>query len=271
MAQLSFSAESSHPLADGLIFSNWLRTPSVQSHCLATFNPCMLIEVCVTNDSLDAVSGCPVQMSSQILLPHTPRFYRVLSFWSLLWVRNWAWPISSLGMLPTWGDLTVLHHQQRMTQPCWELSLANQLVRYAVHLRGPQCTQSEMAHDTTPFGLPRACRVFIAPCSKDIGSYHSLIAFTFHYLAFVSHDSFPYLSVSSHVTIYLLTSLPPLHLLLSSRCSIIAQPNRQVLLCIIRSLTLCSKRTSWSRQILSDLQWYPFLYLYPTSCGFPKR
>jgi len=62
------------------------------------------------------------------------------------------------------------------------------------------------------------------------------------------------------VTIYLLTSLPPLHLLLSSRHSIVAQPNRQVLLCIIRSLTLCSKRTSvstsWSRQILSDLQWW---------------
>jgi len=76
------------------------------------------------------------------------------------------------------------------------------------------------------------------------------------------------------VTIHLLTSLPPLHLLLSSRHSIVAQPNRQVLLCIIRSLTLCSKRTSvstsWSGQILSDLQWYTFLCLYPTSCGFPE-
>ena len=32
-------------------------------------------------------------------------------------------------------------------------------------------------------------------CSKDMGSYPSLISFTFHYLAFVSHDSLPYLSV----------------------------------------------------------------------------
>jgi len=76
------------------------------------------------------------------------------------------------------------------------------------------------------------------------------------------------------------------HLLLSSRCSIVAQPNRQVLLCIIRSLTLCSKRTSvstsWSGQILSDLQWYPFcICIQPLvdflrgsrycSFGFPKQ
>ena len=32
-------------------------------------------------------------------------------------------------------------------------------------------------------------------CSKDMRSYPSSISFTFHYLAFVSHDSFPYLSV----------------------------------------------------------------------------
>ena len=32
-------------------------------------------------------------------------------------------------------------------------------------------------------------------CSKDMGSYPSLISFTFHYLAFVLHDSLPYLSV----------------------------------------------------------------------------
>ena len=48
-----------------------------------------------------------------------------------------------------------------------------------------------------------------------MGCYPSSILFTFHHLAFVSHDSFPYLSVGSHVTIYLLTPLPPLHLLLS--------------------------------------------------------
>ena len=83
-------------------------------------------------------------------------------------------------------------------------------------------------------------------CSKDMRSYPSSISFTFHYLPFVSHDSFPYLSVVSHVTIYLLTSLPTLHLLLWSRRSIIAHPNRQVLLCIIRSQTLYSKRTSVS-------------------------
>jgi len=91
---------------------------------------------------------------------------------------------------------------------------------------------------------------------------------------------------SSHVTIYLLTSLPLLHLLLSSRHAIVAQPNRQVLLCIIRSLTLCSKRTSvstsWSGQILSDLQWYSFcICIQPLvdflrgsrdcSFGFPKQ
>jgi len=70
-------------------------------------------------------------------------------------------------------------------------------------------------------------------CSKDMGSYPSSILFTFHYLAFVSHDSPSILVSSSHVTINLLTSLPPLHLLLSSRCSIVAQTNRQVLLCII--------------------------------------
>jgi len=51
-------------------------------------------------------------------------------------------------------------------------------------------------------------------CNKDMGFYPSSILFTFHYLAFLSHDSFPYLSVGSHVTIYLLTPLPPLHLLL---------------------------------------------------------
>jgi len=51
-------------------------------------------------------------------------------------------------------------------------------------------------------------------CNKDMGFYPSSILFTFHYLAFVSHDSFPYLSVGHHVTIYLLTPLPPLHLLL---------------------------------------------------------
>jgi len=57
-AQFS-SAEPSHPLADGLIFANWLGTPSVQNHCLATFNPCMLIGVWVTNGSPDTASGCP--------------------------------------------------------------------------------------------------------------------------------------------------------------------------------------------------------------------
>ena len=84
-----------------------------------------------------------------------------------------------------------------------------------------------------------------ATCSKDMRSYPSFISFTFHYSAFISHDSFPILVSSSHVTIHLLTSLPPLHLLLS-RHSIVAHPNRQVLLCIIRSLTLYSKRTSVS-------------------------
>ena len=86
----------------------------------------------------------------------------------------------------------------------------------------------------------------LAYCRKDMRSYPSFISFTFHHLASVSHDSFPYMSVVSHVTIYLLTSLPPLHLLLWSRHSIVAHPNRQVLLCIIRSLTLYSKRTSVS-------------------------
>ena len=50
-------------------------------------------------------------------------------------------------------------------------------------------------------------------CNKDIGFYPSSILFTFHYLAFVSHDSFPYLSVGSHVTIHLLSFKPPLHIL----------------------------------------------------------
>jgi len=36
---------------------------------------------------------------------------------------------------------------------------------------------------------------FYMDCSKDMGSYPSLISFTSHYLAFVSHDSLPYLSV----------------------------------------------------------------------------
>ena len=35
----------------------------------------------------------------------------------------------------------------------------------------------------------------VGTCSKDMRSYPSSISFTFHYLAFVSHDSFPYLSV----------------------------------------------------------------------------
>jgi len=48
-----------------------------------------------------------------------------------------------------------------------------------------------------------------------MGFYPSSMLFTFHYLAFVSHDSFPYLSTGSHVTMNLLTPLPPLHLLLS--------------------------------------------------------
>jgi len=52
-------------------------------------------------------------------------------------------------------------------------------------------------------------------CNKDMGCYPSSILFTFHHLAFVSHVSFPYLSVGSHVTRNLLTPLPPLHLLLS--------------------------------------------------------
>ena len=34
-----------------------------------------------------------------------------------------------------------------------------------------------------------------ATCSKDMRSYPSFISFTFHYSAFVLHDSFPYLSV----------------------------------------------------------------------------
>jgi len=55
----------------------------------------------------------------------------------------------------------------------------------------------------------------VSHCNKDMGFYPSSILFIFHYLAFVSHDSFPYLSVGSHVTIILLTPLPPLHLLLS--------------------------------------------------------
>jgi len=161
-AQFS-SAKPSHPLADGSIFANQLGTPSVQSHCLATFNPFMLIGVCVSNSSLDTTSECPVWMSGQIVLTCTPRFYCALSFWSLLWVRNWARPIGLLGMLSTQGDLTELDHQQPMTQPRWELNLANQLVRYAVHPKGPHGTQSPTAHDTAPFGLPRAHRVFIAP------------------------------------------------------------------------------------------------------------
>jgi len=32
-------------------------------------------------------------------------------------------------------------------------------------------------------------------CNKDMGSYPSFTLFTFHYLVFVSHDPFPYLSV----------------------------------------------------------------------------
>ena len=121
---------------------------------------------------------------------------------------------------------------------------------------------------------------------RQSGNVLDLHGFTATIIKLPEYPYFPLLTIcitwllsilvsSSHVTIYLLISLPPLHLLLSSRCSIIAQTNRQVLLCIIRSLTLCSKRTSvstsWSRQILSDLQWYPFLCLYPTSCGFPER
>ena len=54
----------------------------------------------------------------------------------------------------------------------------------------------------------------LAMCNKDMGFYPFTILFTFHYLAFVSHDSFPYLSVVSHVTIHLLLSFkPPLHIL----------------------------------------------------------
>jgi len=110
-------------------------------------------------------------------------------------------------------------------------------------------------------------------CNKDMGFYSSSILFTFHYLAFILHDSFPCLSVGNHVTINLLTPLPPLHLLLSG-CVI----SQLILIgkwyCIIRSLTLLLQEDkcqhSWSKQILSDLQWYPFLHLYPTSWGFPK-
>jgi hypothetical protein len=46
--------------------------------------------------------------------------------------------------------------------------------------------------------LPSVSIIDIMPeleCSKDMGSYPFFILFTFHYLAFVSHDSLPYLSV----------------------------------------------------------------------------
>jgi len=59
------------------------------------------------------------------------------------------------------------------------------------------------------------CSSTVPHCNKNMGCYPSSILFTFHHLAFASHDSFPYLSVGSHVTINLLTPLPPLHLLLS--------------------------------------------------------
>jgi hypothetical protein len=56
-------------------FANRPRTPSVQSHCLATFNPCVLIGVCMTNDGPDAISGCPVRMSGRIVFrTHSPDF-----------------------------------------------------------------------------------------------------------------------------------------------------------------------------------------------------
>ena len=58
-------------------------------------------------------------------------------------------------------------------------------------------------------------------CNKDMGFYPSSILFTFHYLAFVSHDSFPYLSVGSHVTIYLLISFKPPLCILCIRNSVI--------------------------------------------------
>jgi len=61
--------------------------------------------------------------------------------------------MSSLGMLFTQGDLTVLDHQQPMTQPHWELSLANQLIRYAVHLRGPQVLNHQQHMTQPPLGF----------------------------------------------------------------------------------------------------------------------
>ena len=55
------------------------------------------------------------------------------------------------------------------------------------------------------------------------------------------------------MTIHLLTSLPPLHLLLLDRCSIVVHLNRQVLLHVIRSLMLYSKRTNVSTVDQADL------------------
>jgi hypothetical protein len=78
----------------------------------------------VTNDGPDAVSGCPVRMSGRIVLSSIPRFYRVLSFRSLIWVRK--------------------------------LSPADQLVRYAAHPRGPHGTRTPTANDTASWDLSLA-------------------------------------------------------------------------------------------------------------------
>jgi len=44
-------------------------------------------------------------------------------------------------------------------------------------------------------GCRRRWWAVVGGCNKDMGSYPSFTLFTFHYLGFVSHDSFPYLSV----------------------------------------------------------------------------
>ena len=76
----------------------------------------------------------------------------------------------------------------------------------------------------------------------NLAIYYCLTMASGHYLPILYH-------------IHLLTSLPPLHPLLSSRHSIIAQTNRQVLLCIIRSLTLCLVLGSPVPRLKKDWDW----------------
>ena len=159
MAQLGFPLPSLPVPWLMVRFANRPRTPSVQSHCLTTFNPCVLIGVCVTNDSPDTLSGCPAQMSDWIVFTcSAPDLtmsypYRLETGPANQLVRyavHPRGPHSTQSPASKWHSL-------------WELSQANQPVRYAVHPKGPHGTRSPTVHHTAPFGLPRDHRMFIAP------------------------------------------------------------------------------------------------------------